>query len=354
MQVGIFHTAFLGDLALTGLLVEALAVSGHSLTLFSHEIGLQLFRHDRRVHNLIRVKKEKGLRKLSSVRSIAKQIRQERLDVLLVPHRSLTSSLIARLSGVPVRVGYDSAVAASLAYTELRHRDLARHESLRCLDLAPDSLVDSRVRARLESLGHTILSNTPPPDFAQRADGLLPDAFFIVSPGSAWETKIYPPEQLFEAARMLLASESNLHCILTGGSQDLPSVERFLAAARGSEVEGRIRNAVGKLRIEDLPALFARAEFVIANDSAPVHIACGVGTPVVAVFGPTDPAWGYGPSGQRSRVVQYRDAFQEKLPCQPCAIHGSRTCPKGHFRCMRELPPNALAAAVSDVRGPHI
>jgi heptosyltransferase II len=63
-----------------------------------------------------------------------------------------------------------------------------------------------------------------------------------------------------------------------------------------------------------------------------------MGTPTVAIFGPTVPEFGFGPLA-RSRVV----VGHESLACRPCHRHGPRRCPLTHFRCMRELTPELVA-----------
>jgi heptosyltransferase-2 len=73
---------------------------------------------------------------------------------------------------------------------------------------------------------------------------------------------------------------------------------------------------------------------LVTNDSAPMHLASAMGTPTVAVFGPTVPDFGFGPLSPRASVVGH-----DTLPCRPCDRHGPDRCPLGHHRCMRELPP---------------
>jgi heptosyltransferase-2 len=71
-----------------------------------------------------------------------------------------------------------------------------------------------------------------------------------------------------------------------------------------------------------------------------------VGTPIVAVFGPTVPALGFGPRGARDMVVEH-----PSLACRPCSAHGPQVCPLGHHRCMRELSVEVVHAAVAAVLG---
>src|SRR4029077_20258464 len=82
-----------------------------------------------------------------------------------------------------------------------------------------------------------------------------------------------------------------------------------------------------------------RLALLVANDSAPMHIACARGVPVVAVFCATTPALGYGPWGPRSVVVE------ADLACRPCGRHGGRSCPRGTEDCMRLVAPDTVLAA---------
>ena len=88
----------------------------------------------------------------------------------------------------------------------------------------------------------------------------------------------------------------------------------------------------GVLTLAELVALISMAERVVTNDSAPLHIAESLGTPVTSIFGPTVPEFGFGPRAPRSAVVE-----RGGLDCRPCRIHGSRRCPIGTHECMRSI-----------------
>jgi len=90
--------------------------------------------------------------------------------------------------------------------------------------------------------------------------------------------------------------------------------------------------------------LIGRARLLVTNDSAPLHLATAMGTPVVAVFGPTVTEFGFGPlrSGDVALGV-------EGLECRPCSPHGPPACPLGHHRCMRELTVSAVLAAIEEL-----
>jgi heptosyltransferase-2 len=108
----------------------------------------------------------------------------------------------------------------------------------------------------------------------------------------------------------------------------------------------RAHSAADVLGLRASAALLSRAAVLVTNDSAPLHLATAVGTPIVAVFGPTVPSFGFGPRGPRDAVVEH-----PSLGCRPCSAHGPQVCPLGHHRCMRELSVETVAAAVEAVLG---
>jgi heptosyltransferase-2 len=68
-----------------------------------------------------------------------------------------------------------------------------------------------------------------------------------------------------------------------------------------------------------------------------------VGTPVVALFGPTVMEFGFNPAGEGHQLLE------RSLPCRPCSLHGGPVCPKGHFRCLREIPPEEVLLAIERI-----
>lgn len=153
-----------------------------------------------------------------------------------------------------------------------------------------------------------------------------------VAPGSIWGTKKWPyyPE---------LARGLTLPVVALGGPADAP-----LAEAVAREAPGRAVSAAGELSLRESAALIERAAVLVTNDSAPLHFATAVGTPVVAIFGPTIPAFGFGPLGPDDAIVEH-----PSMPCRPCSPHGPQVCPLGHHKCMRELDVAVVAAKVERI-----
>jgi heptosyltransferase II len=82
----------------------------------------------------------------------------------------------------------------------------------------------------------------------------------------------------------------------------------------------------------------------VTNDSAPLHLATAVGTPIVALFGPTVPEFGFGPRRATDVTLGW-----DGLACRPCSRHGPPVCPLGHHRCMRDLTVETVAAALAAI-----
>ena len=83
---------------------------------------------------------------------------------------------------------------------------------------------------------------------------------------------------------------------------------------------------------------------LVTNDSAPLHLATAMGTPMVALFGPTVTEFGFGPLRPGDVALGV-----DGLLCRPCSAHGPPKCPLGHHRCMRDLTVEAVVRAIEDM-----
>ena len=93
----------------------------------------------------------------------------------------------------------------------------------------------------------------------------------------------------------------------------------------------------------DLPgsaALLKHARALIAGDTGAMHLATAVGTPVLALFGPTVEAFGFFPYHAKATVLQ------RELGCRPCSAQGGPCCPLGHHRCLQDLQPDEVLEAL--------
>jgi len=155
-----------------------------------------------------------------------------------------------------------------------------------------------------------------------------------IAPGATWATKRWAPERFAAVAEALHADGHGL--VLCAGPGDAAAVAAFRAACRAP-----IAADLTPLTVEGMAAALARVKLLVSNDSGPVHLASALGTPVLALFGPTSTVrWAPAPPGR---------ALSLGLPCQPCSNHGGERCPLGHHRCLADLPAEAVLAAAREL-----
>jgi heptosyltransferase-2 len=249
-------------------------------------------------------------------------------EAWLLPN-SFRSALVPFLAAVPDRVGYATDGRAALLTRSLPPPPRTEHQ-LRDYD------------PLLESRG--VEPDTDPPRLPlpararERADVALSSAglataagggLVVLAPGAAFSwTKRWPPDR-FGRLGVELSARGFSAAIAIGPG------ETGLASAVSDAAGVRLPTLGADLDPVELAAVLARARVVVANDSGPMHLAAAVGTPVVAIFGPTDPGR-TGPSGSPS-VVLDRYVF-----CSPCYL---KECPYRH-ECMREIEVEVVVSAV--------
>ena len=157
-------------------------------------------------------------------------------------------------------------------------------------------------------------------------------------PFSRWPSKNWP---LMSFARIGNELQENLGAsIYIMGSP----AERSAGAEMEKTLTGRVINMVGKTTLPQMAGLLREMDLVIANDSGPMHLAAAMGTPVLAMYGPSDPVRTGPPPGSRCRVLR------GKLKCQPCF---SRLCRFGDGSCMLTITPESVINAAMDMLSKH-
>ncbi len=151
-----------------------------------------------------------------------------------------------------------------------------------------------------------------------------PEPLVAIAPGAAHATKRWPVRHWRQLAGAL--ARAGCRILVVGGTGD-----RAVGAELVAAVPSRLRSAAGALDLQATGALLQRARVVISGDTGPMHLATAVGTPVVALFGPTVEAFGFFP--YRANAV----VLQRELPCRPCGSKGGPRCPLGHHRCLEEI-----------------
>jgi ADP-heptose:LPS heptosyltransferase len=150
-----------------------------------------------------------------------------------------------------------------------------------------------------------------------------------VNPIAFWETKLWEEEKFAELSDRIWR-EMGLRVILTGGTAE--PLDRIRARMKTEAI-----NLGGRTTLRELAYLYRQAALVITTDSGPMHLAAAVGTPLVALFGPTDPLR-TGPYGPGHRVIRLG------LACMPCFRKRCET-----KRCMREIAVGEVLTATKEL-----
>lgn len=326
----VIQTSFLGDTILSTPLIAALAHAG-PVDVVVTPLGATILRGNPAVRELVVYDKRGVDAGLRGIRRLARRLRAGGYDAAYLAQGSLRSAVLARAAHIGRRVGFDTSAGRAL-YTERVHYRRDAHHAERLWRLAAGDDAPSPEAA-------TLRPHLYPGDTERAAvDALLaelPDGgpLVAVAPGSIWGTKRWP-----HVAALVSALEE-VRFVVIGSAEDAAHAETLASAG-----PGRVLDATGRLSLLASAEMIRRCAVLVANDSAPTHLASGVGTPTLTIFGPTVPAFGFGPLAPHSEAIGV-----EGLACRPCHPHGPRECPLGHFACMRTLEPSRVAARVRNL-----
>lgn len=322
----VIQTAFLGDVILTLPLVQVIKkfFVNSEVHMVTVPKAAGLLQNHPCIDRTVVFDKRGRDAGIGGLLRVAKVIRTNRYDLAFVPHRSLRSALLALLGRIPIRVGFRNSVSRYL-YTYVVPYAADSHEVERNLTLLSALGVDWE--------GKELPSLYPSEDDCRQVDRVLfeleivrPSNLIAVAPGTVWNTKRWLPERFAELSKLL--AQEQFEVVLIGGEQDA-ELCRSIAEMSGSS---HVYSTAGRLTLLQSAELISRCRAAVSNDSASMHLAVAMRTPVVAIFGATVPEFGFYPSGKHDVVVETRG-----LPCRPCSTHGGDKCPIKTFECMTNI-----------------
>lgn len=164
------------------------------------------------------------------------------------------------------------------------------------------------------------------------AAGIGARPLVALAPGAAHFTKRWPVESWSQLAARFTDSGRDV-VVLTGG--DYAGAGSAIAAAAGRHAAA----TNGALGLQATAAVIRSAARFVGGDTGLMHLATAVGTPIVALFGPTVEQFGFMPYAARADVLQL------PLACRPCSAQGGPTCPRGDHACLRQLTVDAVLEA---------
>ncbi len=169
------------------------------------------------------------------------------------------------------------------------------------------------------------------PDFSASESNLL-----AIVVGAAHNTKRIPEKKLIAVAQQWPGVVA-----LLGGPNEKEDGERILAKAHR---KGMV-NFCGQTTLFESASIISFAQKVLTPDTGMMHIAAALGVPTVSVWGNTVPEFGMTPypASAKHKIIEIK-----QLSCRPCSKIGHRECPKGHFRCMLDIPASQLLNTLLD------
>lgn len=336
-KILIVQTAFLGDVILTTPLLKA-AKKLHPQSLLSFILIPQtreVLAHNPLVAEIILYDKRKKEKAFTNFLSLVREIRSKGFTKAIIPHRSLRSASLCYLAKIPQRIGFDKS-AGSFLFTRRVKYQTGLHEIERNLSLLGDFPSNHRQDFLPELF--------PVEDDFAKAEQLLEnngldtgDTLVAMAPGSVWATKRWLPQRFAQVADLLIKG-AKARIVFVGSNED-----EKLCHHISKMMEGKSIIAAGRMSFLQSAALISKCDVILSNDSAPVHMAVAMGTPVVEIYGSTVPEFGFAPRGDKNVIIQ------KSLYCRPCGIHGKNKCPEKHFRCMNEITTQEVFKAVRSV-----
>ena len=154
----------------------------------------------------------------------------------------------------------------------------------------------------------------------------------LLQPGARWSNKRWPIEHFAEVVRQAAAWRQDLRFAILGGGDD-----RALGEAIARIEPQRCLDLTGRISLPEMVEWIRAGSLMVSNDTGPMHVAAALGTPLVALFGPTEPCR-TGPYGQKDHVLQL------SLPCVPCMK--PRCAYARPFDCLRALSPAVVLQAM--------
>ena len=265
---------------------------------------------------------------------VAKKLRSEGFDITIDFQNNKKSHLLSYLSCASKRYGYDNGKLSFLINRKIKdskipegpvsHQEkllglLGMYNIEKKLELWPTKEDEEWAQNFLES--HWVKSNTKV-------------IAINIDSSKRWITKLWPIEHFVKLCN-ILAKEFNIRILLIGKDKETPRANKFFKLTKSKPI-----NALGKTNIPRLASLIKRCSLLLTSDSAPLHVAAAMGTPFIALFGPTDPRR-HVPTAKKKTIIK------KDLPCIPC-YHTH--CDRGYI-CMRSIDPEEVTQAVLDILG---
>jgi heptosyltransferase-2 len=339
----IIRFSSVGDIVLSSLLVRTLRhrfPQIHIDFLLKSEYA-DLVRHNPHVHKVIEFPSGGSISELTQLHHA---IRRERYDLIIDIHDSIRSRLLSLGTGRSVRV--DKRKVARWLLVNFK-RDM--YATFGGAPSVAERYLETVRPFGVQDDGGGLEVHVPPEtqervESALRERGVPPGSRAIgICPSAKHANKMWLKERFAETATAL-AQRHDAPVIIFGSAEEAVRCDEIAAMVEAASPATRVLSLAGSLSLLETAAAMDHCSIVVTNDSGLMHIAAARKRKVVALFGPTVRQFGFFPFGTTSTVVEH-----PMLSCRPCTHIGLPNCPRGHFRCMRELESETVLRVAADL-----
>ncbi len=333
MKILIIQTAFIGDVILTLPLAQEVKsfFPSPEIDFIVIPSAQNLLENNPAISQTIVFDKRKKDSGVGGTIRVSKKIREQEYDTAFIPHRSLRSALLAKLANIKERVGFSTS-AGKFLFTKNVHYEQSLHEIERNLSL-------------LHPFGYSKREKVFPILYPSENDKTIVNDFLTsgaskiiaIAPGTVWNTKRWLKGNFIKLGKLIASAGYSV--VLVGGKDDNVLCEEIKTKIDSSFVI----NSAGQFTLLQSAEILRRCSLLVCNDSAPLHLAVAMKTPVVSIFGATVPRFGFYPYGENDIVIE-----DVNLACRPCSIHGGDKCPLETFDCMKNISAGMVFEKVKE------
>jgi lipopolysaccharide heptosyltransferase II len=334
----IIRLSSIGDIILTTPLLRSIrrTYPNVSITYITKKQYAGLLADSPYINELIAFDQSEGFHGL---RKLKQRLRKQHFDACLDIHKNWRSRFL--------RLGLGAGLTATYPKYILRRTLLVRLKINLYRNIRPVYL---RYFKAVRKLGVQYDGDGSEINFpvtaSEKVTGILSDLGYklntpmvVICPGATYLNKKWLTDGFVKAARHLM-HERSVFVIIHGGRDDKDQCDQIAAGIGPGAC-----SLAGSLSLPETAALLRLSTLVIANDSGLLHLAQSQKRPVVGIYGPTTRELGFFPMEPDSTVVE------TTLSCRPCTPKGLNYCPKGHFRCMKDITPEMVIDAAMQYLG---
>ena len=337
-RILVIQTAFIGDtILMTSFLEKLRDVYGetdiHILIRKGHE---DIFKNNPLVNKIWSWDKRHN--KFIQLLKIILKLRHYRFDFVFNLHRYFSSGLVSFLIKAKKKIGFNKNPFSLFYSKAVRHKIPDYRDDRKFLhEVQRNYELIRAVETHLEFLDSSALK--PKVYFKVHEYKLenygIKKKYICLSPKSVWKTKEWHKDGWLQLLALL---EKTPYQIIFLGSKGEESYSKNLIELSHTKPEFKDNCLLlHGLSLHEVAFILFGAERLFVNDSGLLHLASSVNCPTTAIFCSTVEDFGFYPLALKSNVVDVKN-----LECRPCSLHGLTSCPKGHFRCSKDIQAKSV------------